>query len=65
MTPELLLAIIQQIAVNEPVVMDSLKKIFTKPDPTPADWNLERKRIQDMYYDKLVPAGALLSATTT
>jgi len=40
---------------EEPAVAASLQKIFSKPNPTPADWQAERDSIASETYEKLVP----------
>lgn len=66
MNPTVILTAIEMFAKESPEIMAALKRLFTKTDPTPQDWAAERQIIEDMNYDKLVPAGRnLVFATTT
>lgn len=66
MNPTVILQAIELFAKESPEIMAALKRLFTKSDPTPQDWQAERQVIEDMNYDKLVPAGShLVFATTT
>lgn len=49
-----ILSLVEWAIQEEPAVAASLKNIFSKPDPTPADWAAERAQWQQSYRD-LVP----------
>ena len=45
-----ILSLVQFAIQEEPAIADALKNIFTKADPTPADWDAERAAwIADSY----------------
>lgn len=58
MNPQLILgilALVEQAAQDEPKIAAALKNIFSKPEPTPADWQAERASIAALSYQTLVP----------
>jgi hypothetical protein len=50
-----ILSLIEFAIKEEPQVEASLRKVFSKPNPTPEDWQAERDAIAAESYRKLVP----------
>jgi hypothetical protein len=49
-----ILSLIEWSVEEEPRLADSIRKIFSKPKPTSADWQAERDTVKSMDYDKIV-----------
>lgn len=49
-----ILSLVQFAIANEPKVQDALVSIFSKPNPTAADWDAEKANWQKKY-EELVP----------
>ena len=56
---QLALFIIEEGIKLEPAVADELRALFTKADPTPADWAALRAKVVSKNYAAYVPASAL------
>ena len=54
-----ILALVAFAIQEEPKVADSLKKLFAKGDPTPADWDAEIAETRAQTYGNLVPNSQL------
>lgn len=62
MTPQLIFAIIalvQEAITLEPELQAQLQTIFSKPNPTPEDWQALRLQVLGKSYADYVPASAL------
>ncbi len=54
-----ILAFLEKAVEAEPRIADSVKKIFSKGEPTPADWQAERDAVAPLTYQQLVPNSQL------
>jgi len=55
------LLMLEEIIKHEPEIAGALKSLFTKTDPTPADWIALRAAVQAKSYKDFVPSSALTS----
>ncbi|HEV2210869.1 MAG TPA: hypothetical protein VG167_19010 [Verrucomicrobiae bacterium] len=65
MTPVALAAIlslVEEAITNFPTIAADIKGIFSKANPTPADWQTLRAQVLAKGYKDYVPASALPSA---
>jgi len=60
--PSLIIGFLQAAAEESPELLASLKKLFSKPDPTAAEWAQARRDLEALDYDTLVPAGKELQS---
>lgn len=49
-----ILSFLQTIIQEEPKVAESIKNIFSKPNPTPEDWEAERVALLGKSYKDIV-----------
>jgi len=49
-----ILTLVEFAIEEEPKVVQSLKNVLSKPEPTSADWEAERAAVANMDYDKIV-----------
>lgn len=49
------LSLVEFAISEEPQVEASLRRVFSKPEPTPADWEAERVIVSAATYEGLVP----------
>jgi hypothetical protein len=62
MTPEalsLVFFILEEAIKEEPAIAAALKDLFSKADPTPADWAALRLKVASKSYEDYVPESAL------
>jgi hypothetical protein len=50
-----ILALVETAIEQEPKIQESLKSIFAKSNPTPADWQAERNALASEPYETVVP----------
>jgi hypothetical protein len=55
----MVLSMVEQLIENEPEIAAELKAIFTKDNPTPADWLALHQKVLAKTYADYVPASAL------
>jgi hypothetical protein len=53
------LLVIEEAIKNAPAIAAEIRSLFTKADPTPADWAALRARIASQSYAALVPDSQL------
>lgn len=58
MTPAtlaLIIGLVEEAVKLEPSIVAELQSIFSKPDPTPADWLALKAKIQGQTFEQLAP----------
>lgn len=56
------LLVIEEAIKYSPQIAAEIQKLFTKADPTPADWDALRARVLAKSYEDYVPASSLKTA---
>jgi len=52
--------IIEEAIKESPAIYAELQRLFTKSDPTPADWAELRAKVAEKHYKDFVPATAIV-----
>lgn len=55
----LILSLVEEAVKDTPGIIADLQEIFSKPNPTPADWEALRAKVLSKSYGDYVPASAL------
>lgn len=67
MTPaaiSLIISLVEEAIKEEPAIAAELQSIFSKPNPTPDDWNLLRAKMLVKSYADYVPQSAIPAGPT-
>ena len=54
-TIALILGLVEELIKNQPAITAELKSIFSKADPTPADWQTLKLKVMEQTFESLAP----------